>query len=152
MGRHEAPRSAKKWVFGWAVGSMVVVTGAAVAGSIAIFLSSQFGSGVSNTTTGCDTTLTFDFGTPTYSQAAGDYTFTTVDYDGLDVPACDTQVMRVTVIDTNELALGDASLTVDDTSPNQAPGTVTPSAGTLTLSQPVAVNQADRVVAAITNN
>lgn len=151
MGKHEK-KPGRRWVFGAVVGSMVVVTSAAVAASISIFLSSQFGSGVSNTTTGCDTSLSFDFGTPTYQQAAGDYVFTTIDYDGLNVPACDTQTMRVTVIDSNELALADASLSIDDTSPNQAPGTVTPSAGTLTLSQGVAVNQADRVVAALTNN
>lgn len=151
MGKHER-KNGRRWLFGWIVGSMVVVTSAAVAASISIFLSSQFGSGVSNSTTGCDTSLSFDFGPPTYNQNAQDYAFTTVDYDGLNVQACDTQTLRLTVIGSNSSGLANASLLIDDTSPNQAPGTVTPSSGTLTLTQPVSVNQAQRIVAALTNN
>lgn len=142
----------RKLLVGWIIGAMVVVTGVAVAATISVFLSSQFGSGVSNTTTGCDTSLTFDFGTPTYSQADDDYTFTTVEYSGLDVPSCDQQIMRVTVVDASSAALADASLSIDDTTPSLPPGDLTPSTGTLTLSQPVPVGDADRVIAAITNN
>lgn len=142
----------RKALFGWIVGALVAVTAVAVAATISVYLSSQFGGGTSNTTNPCDLSISYSFGAPTYSQAASAYTFTTVDYDGLNVTACDTQTLRLTVVDASSVALGNASLLVDDTSPNQSPGSVTPPNGTLTLSQPVSVTAADRIVTAITSN
>ena len=139
-------------MFGWVIGSMLAVTGLAVAASITIYLNSTFGGGVSNATSGCDSSISFDFTTPSYDAAAAAYVFTDIDYAGLDVPNCDTQTLRLTVVNSSSTALANGSLLIDDTSPNQSPGSVTPSAGTITLSQPVSVTDADRVVAAITNN
>ena len=139
----------RKAMFGWIVGAVLVVGGAAIAATITIILSGAFGSGVSNTPGACDTSLTFSFPAPSYSSSVMDYAFTTIDYDGLNVNMCDTQTLRVTVIDSANNALGNATLLIDDT---PSAGTPTPSSGTLSLSQPVQVSQVVRVVSAITNN
>jgi hypothetical protein len=137
-------KHSRRWIAGWIVGSMVAITGAAVAATITIFLTSQLGSGVSNVATSCDSSITFEFGTPAYDQAVGDYAFTSVNYGGLDVVSCDNQTMRVSVISVTNTVLATGTLLIDDS--------VTLTSGPITLSQPVAVSQTDRVAAAITTD
>ena len=145
-------KMSRKALFGWIIGSLIAVSSVVLAAAISVVLTSQFGSGISNTTNPCDSSMQFGFGPASYSQPLGDYAFTTVTYENLNVTACDTQTMRVTVVDVSNAALANASLLIDDTNPAQAPGTDTPPNGSMTLSAPVTVSAANRIVMALTSN
>ena len=130
----------KKAMFGWIVGALVVVGGAATAAALVI-TATGISAGSTNVG-GCDSSITLGFGTPSFSTQSGDYVITQVSYSGVDTTACNGMTLYVTLADNQN-----AVITQGQTS--SAFQTGDPSSGTITLLGEAPVSSAVKIAAAI---